>query len=683
MNQYFYADNIVDFVSRTENEILGILTKGNPPKDFQRNAWLFEFHLLQNILSGQTNGQIIFEYIIPRLGKRIDVVLLLHGIVFVLEFKVGAERYEAQDKRQCWNYALDLKCFHEASHNLTLAPILVATDAPNSLENTIFYRNADRIIEPVLCNAENLDQVIEKIVTMYATNIDLSNWKDSRYMPTPTIIEAAIELYNNHSVENITRTDADAEKLKKTTEFVKKVITSSCNKSSPQKSICFVTGVPGAGKTLIGLDVAVSQTAEHKAVYLSGNQSLVWVLSEALAKDKQKNNPSITIDDARADIAPIIQIVHHYRDTSINKIKVPIENNELEIKQEIKGKSNFGDGYAEVEHVAIFDEAQRAWTKKKLASWLAEKKIDITDFPMSEPEFLIWSMNLRKDWAVIICLVGEGQEIKDGEAGIGEWLRAIKNKFPNWNVFISDYLSRDGYAEKDVAALLTEMQQEGISINTSKDLHLTTSMRSLRAEQLSNMVHYLLINNIEETSRIFRKIKDKYPIFITRSLDKAKDWIRNQKTDSQRYGLLASSKAKRLSPFAINVDGKKSKSDIINWFLSDDTDIRSSQFLEVAASEFDVQGLELDWGCLIWDCDLRIEDGKWKNYQFKGTKWYRINNLVEKSYQINAYRVLLTRARQGMVLCVPEGNSEDFTRLPEFYDGTFEYLKSIGIPELS
>ena len=676
MNRYFYADTIENFINSDPDYILGTLVRSSPfdITDLQRNAWEEEINLLKPILMGE-KGQIIFEYDIPRLGKRIDVVLLLNGIVFALEFKVNAKEYLRQDIEQVWDYALDLKNFHEASHELTIVPILIATDAKDSSVTQKFCIYDDSVFEPVLCNACGIDNIIRQIKKQYETDRDLKYWKDSRYKPTPTIVQAASSLYLNHSVEDITRTEASGKSLQQTTDFISRIIEYS--KNNNEKSICFVTGVPGAGKTLVGLNVAVQQFNQNDlAVYLSGNQPLVDVLTEALARDKKRQeeekNPQkrYKLTDARRDVKTFIQIVHHYRNTSLNKIKRPIQNGVLEIDPN-KVKKYQDDGYSEVEHVAIFDEAQRAWTQQQLANWLARRQ-GVKDFPMSEPEFLIWSLNLREDWAVIICLVGGGQEINTGEAGISEWLRAINKDFSNWNVFISDRLTDKEYASDEIDKLL----QNNVRVTKKSDLHLAVSMRSFRAEQLSDFVHALLDSNVAKAQELYGELKDKYPIILTRSLDKAKAWLKHQKRGSERYGMLVSSQAQRLRPLSIDV---RCQPDTVHWFLDDIDDIRSSLFLEDAASEFDVQGLELDWTCIVWDGDLRRENNTWGNYSFTGSKWQNIRSEDRKSFQINAYRVLLTRARQGMIICVPEGNPEDSTRNPDYYDGTFNYLKSIGL----
>ena len=680
MERFFYQNNITGFLVDSEDTILGALARNNSFDlvDLQRNAWLYEITFLKNLLRNESSGHIIFEYSIPRLGKRIDAILLLHGIVFVLEFKVGAKEYLRQDLEQVWDYALDLKNFHEASRNLTIVPILVATDADSASVSKEVSQYDDQVFEPILSNAASLSLIIAQFEEEYSTTNDLSRWVFSRYMPTPTIIQAASSLYLNHSVADITKTEASGENLQRTSEFVMNVIDHT--RTNGEKSICFVTGVPGAGKTLVGLNIAVRQFEKKDlAVYLSGNQPLVDVLSEALARDKKRQeeerNPNVryTLTEARRNVKSFIQIVHHYRDTTLTKLKKPIVNGVLEIDP-TKVDKHKDDGYSEVEHVAIFDEAQRAWTKEHLANWLNRKK-GIADFPMSEPEFLIWSLNLREDWAVVVCLVGGGQEINTGEAGIGEWLRAINARFPDWNVFISDQLTGKEYAEGELEDLL----QANDNVERSTNLHLAVSMRSFRAEQLSNFVHHLLDGNVSQAQTLLATLKDKYPIVITRDLNAAKNWLRKQKRGTERYGMVVSSQAQRLRPLAIDV---RCKPDTVHWFLDDITDIRSSLFLEDAASEFDVQGLELDWTCLVWDGDLRRKNDTWQNFSFTGNKWLNIRSEERKAYQINAYRVLLTRARQGMVICVPEGNPEDATRLPEFYDSTYEYLKQIGLKEI-
>ena len=683
INRYFYRSSLSDFVIDSVDEIFGKMSRADEmdTASTQKYAWEQEIQIMKQVLQVYVNenAEIIFEYTIPRLGKRIDVVVLLRERVFVIEFKVGETEFMHQDVDQVLDYALDLKNFHQGSIDRFIIPILVATEGETHSNLCSLSHYDDGVYEPLLTNANYLadlfSMILSEPIPTISHSVSIEDWSRSRYFPTPTIIEAARSLYLNHSVENITRHDAEGEQLKRTTQYVQKVIRET--KFRGGKSICFVTGVPGAGKTLVGLNVAVQQeTDEDLAVYLSGNGPLVEVLTEALTRDKQAQEKAcgnkITKKEAEREVKRFIQIIHRYRDNMLGKVR--IVNGELQIdpSKELKDKKA---GYGEVENIAIFDEAQRSWDKEHIAGWLKRKK-GFADFPMSEGEFLIWSLDQRKDWAVIICLVGGGQEINTGEAGIGEWIRALNETFPHWQVYISSQLTAKEYAEGKVKDLL----EHNPHVTYSEDLHLAVSMRSFRAESLSNMVHYLLDGEVKKVCETYATISDRYPIALTRSLDKAKAWLKQHARGNERYGLIVSSKAYRLKPLAIDV---RCKPDTVHWFLDDINDVRSSLFLEDAASEFDIQGLELDWTCLVWDGDLRYSNGTWDYYEFNGgTRWNKIKKAERQAYQLNAYRVLLTRARQGMVICVPEGSTSDPTRNPEFYDGTFEYLKQMGFKEV-
>ena len=383
-----------------------------------------------------------------------------------------------------------------------------------------------------------------------------------------------------------------------------------------------------------------------------------------MAADKAETD-NITKKDAEREVHSFIQAIHHYRGNMLNKVKVEggkiiINSNAVNIDDK--------NGYAEVENVAIFDEAQRAWTRKELGTFLNDSK-----FPMSEPSFLIWTMDQKPDWAVIVCLVGGGQEINHGEAGISEWINAINNDFPHWNVYISNQLKEREYAEGNVE----EMLSKNPNVHIFSELHLETSMRSFRGEHLSSFVHYLLEMDIDKTKEMLSQLSE-YPIVMTRSLSKAKQWLREKARGSERYGLLASSQAKRILPLGLSLQDQKGKMEI-QWFLKGFDDIRSSFFLENVMSEFKVQGLELDWAGFIWDADFRYNPEGWECYSFKGTQW---QNTSEREYKINAYRVLLTRARQGMIIIIPPSDPYDKTRNEEFYLPTYIFLKSLGIEEI-
>ena len=672
-----------------------------------REAWIKEIEILQNTLSPwkEVDGHIVFEYDIPRLGKRIDVVLLLKGIIFCLEFKVGESRILENDVDQVLDYALDLKNFHKFSQDRLIVPILIATNYRKSSTLVQMSIYDDRVVNPLVTGQNDIADIIVMVLNQFPdeTPID-KKWIISPYVPTPTIIEAARTLYESHSVEDITRHEADEVTTDNTISYILDVIQKS--KENGEKSICFVTGVPGAGKTLVGLDVAVKQTYQGRekpiedegAVYLSGNGPLVAVLNEALAKDNyqkcKERGEAKRITDSRREVGKFIQIIHRYRDNMLAKIKIPVENGVLEIDPE-KAIKMQGAGFGEVEHVAIFDEAQRSWTHKRLADYLKRggtygNKLKVPNFPMSEAAFLIWSLDQREDWATIVCLVGGGQEINTGEAGISEWIKALNGIFTHWKVYISPQLTEPEYAEGKVNDLLKYNR----NVTYSESLHLGVSLRSFRAEKLSAFVHALLTID-DSASEIYKEIKQKYPIVLTRDMEKARQWLHERVRGTERTGVLVTKEAARYKPLGVHIL-QTGDENAVHWFLEDKTDTRSSNYLEDAATEIQVQGLELDYTCLLWDADLRYENGKWRYYRFNGqTKWIEQsdnneNKREQMKYMLNAYRVLLTRARAGMIICVPKGNTnktvsgfwEDTTRLPEYYDGTYQYLKSIGLEEI-
>ena len=709
MSRCLYNSSFTDFLNTDDNTIFGVLCDRYHGEALTttREAWKSEISIMKDILVRFANkdGQIIFEYDIPRLGKRVDVVLLFEGIVFCVEFKVGESRILESDIDQVLDYALDLKNFHKFSEDRIIAPILVATNYRNSSTNIQMSVYDDRVVNPLVSGKAGVSHLISEVLRYFPNETSVNpNWIISPYAPTPTIIEAAKTLYENHSVENITRHEADKVSTDKTIEYILDVIQRS--KLNQEKSICFVTGVPGAGKTLVGLDVAIKQTYQGQnepvknegAVYLSGNGPLVAVLTEALAQDNHKKckakGEKKKMTDSRREVAKSIQMIHRYRDNMLAKIKNPVENGVLEIDP-TKAVKMESAGFGEVEHVAIFDEAQRSWTHKRLADYLKRggtygNKLKVPNFPLSEAAFLIWSLDQREDWATIICLVGGGQEINTGEAGISEWIKALNEQFPHWNVYISPKLTEPEYAEGKVNELL----KNNCNVTYSESLHLGVSLRSYRAEKLSAFVHALLSFD-ENASALYNEIKDKYPIVLTRDMAKARKWLHDKVRGTERTGVLVTKESARFKPLAIHILPSGDEN-AVHWFLDDKSDVRSSNYLEDAATEIQVQGLELDYTCLLWDADMRYENGEWRFYRFNGqTKWVEQTGGTESKqelmkYMLNAYRVLLTRARAGMVICVPEGNPnknvsgfwEDSTRLPEYYDGTYQYLKSLGIEEL-
>ena len=655
MLNFYFKDSIESFLNKSVEEIIGTITISNPfdSKLFQNKSWELQIPVSKNALADYS-GTIFFEFSIPRMGKRVDSLIIINDVVFIVEFKVGETKFLRQHVEQVWDYALDLKNFHKPSHTAILAPILISTEARKSFLEIGTTTHNDNLLLPIKTNKEDLSLVIKNILHFFDTGstINGDEFAVGSYSPTPTIVEAAVALYNNHTVDEITRSDSEAKNLTQTTSAISELIDFA--KQEGKKTICFVTGVPGAGKTLVGLKVATQHLDKEKgnsSVYLSGNAPLVAILQEALTRDKVSREANqgrkITKREAKQAVKLFIQIIHHYRDAYLINHEPPYD------------------------HVAIFDEAQRAWNKEQTVKFMKQKK-NQPDFNFSEPEFLISCLDRHKDWAVIVCLVGGGQEINTGEAGISEWLMAIEKTYPEWQVYISPNLIDTEYSA--VEAIRSLEVKNLVQFNT--DLHLQVSMRSFRAENLSQFVKNLLDLNSELAKKTLDTIQEKYPIVLTRDLSKAKMWLKEKARGSERYGIIVSSQAQRLKPFAIDV---KSPINAVNWFLDGKDDVRSSYFLEDVATEFHVQGLELDWACVVWDGDLRFANDGWKTFAFKGNKWQNINSVERKKYLINAYRVLLTRARQGMAIVVPEGNADDHTRKSEYYDSTFNYLEGLGI----
>jgi schlafen family protein len=655
MNRAYYSNSIKDFIEDSSNSILGELTKNYSNRtlvELQRNAWVEQIKILKAQLLG-FEGKIYFEFSIPRMGKRVDNILIIGNTVFVIEFKVGEKRYNKDAIEQVIDYTMDLKNFHEGSHNVQLIPILIVTNAE---EEIISNKNISLYENVIKANKNNFKRIMSEFIDLSRDKVDISCWENSIYKPTPTIVEAAQALYKGHNVKEITRSDSGAINLSKTADCINAIIKNS--KTNNLKSICFVTGVPGAGKTLAGLNIAVERMKtdeDEHAVFLSGNGPLVEVLREALTRDavqtsKQKGE-KLTKKQAGIKANAFIQNIHHFRDDNLISEKAPIEK------------------------VVVFDEAQRAWTKEQVSSFMKRKK-GIQNFDMSEPEFLIDVIDRHEDWCTIVCLIGGGQEINTGEAGLEEWINSLKNNFPEWNIHYSNIiLENNNY-------LKTENIKEWLFDNgqNEKNLHLAISLRSFRSEKVSDFVHETLNINSNLSIKLLEEIKNNYPIVLTRDIEKAKKWLKNQVKGTERIGLLSSSGARRLRAIGIDV---KNEISAPNWFLNKNDDIRSSNFLEEVATEFDIQGLEIDWACIAWGADFYIDNKSWNFQNFKGTKWQNINKKITREYLKNTYRVLLTRARQGMVIFIPHGSEVDHTRLSKFYDETFEYLNSIGIKTLS
>lgn len=672
MGGSWYADTIPAFLSTSIDEIVGKLSsaaEGRIEKP-QIAAWRYQAEILKDTLTRVapfnpevSAGTLLFEYPVPRMGGRIDTVLLMPETVIVLEFKVGERLFTRHARDQVYDYALDLKNFHEPSHKVPVVPILVATEASAREHKSVTPQESghnDGLFVPLESSAASLDAVLEAVFTAIrdrATRpaVEAYSWQHGRYLPTPTIIEAALALYHGHSVADISRSDAGAKNLHETTETISRIITDARERGT--KAICMVTGVPGAGKTLIGLNTAtkhLNADSDLFSVFLSGNGPLVKVLQEALARDKVRRTAergeTLRKGIARSEVKAFVQSVHHYRDAYLEDERPPAD------------------------HVALFDEAQRAWDLDQTTNFMKQKR-NRPDFSMSEPEFLISCIDRHHDWGVVVCLVGGGQEINTGEAGIRGWLEAIERRFPHWHIHVSDRLTESEY---NASSTLDRLTRSG-SVTFNSNLHLGVSMRSFRAERVSTLVREVLDMEISAARSTLNQVQPHYPILVTRNLDHARRWLRTQARGTERYGIIASSHAERLKPHAIDV---RSPVDPIHWFLSDKDDVRSSYYCEDVVTEFQIQGLELDWTCVTWDADFIPRETGWVYREFRGNRWINVRKENRQRYLKNAYRVLLTRARQGMIIFVPPGDEEDPTRDPQWYNAIWRYLRRTGFREL-
>jgi len=646
----FYVATVPEFLTHDQDLIVGRQTGvvRNALTELsaeQLEAWRKQLPILRAALASESarSWSLLLEYPIPRRGKRIDAVILAHDVILVLEFKCGAEKYENEARRQLEDYCLDLRDFHAESRGRTLVPFLVATDA--GVVDPPVGEIVDRVAPVWMANSSSLPHLLEKAVFEYrdltALPVDHERWNSAEYVPTPTIIEAARVLYEGQNVREISRCHAGAENLTRTSAAVMRAIQTA--RSNSRKTICFVTGVPGAGKTLAGLNIVHSRELHEGSlgVLLSGNGPLVRVLSEALARDDSRRTGQ-TISEARRRVSTFVQNVHRFID------------------------AHYTSSLAPPDRVVVFDEAQRAWNAEQ-----SRRKFKRDG---SEPEIMLDIMDRHEGWAVIVALVGSGQEINTGEAGLGEWGRALANRFRHWSVLISPHLIGEHTSEEG----LFRVPPDGLDIVEDSNLHLEVSLRSYKAEAVSEFVSHLLSMQVDRAREALSSSLD-FPILLTRDLGKARAWLKRRQRGSRRIGLIASSGGRRLRAHGLDV---RSELDVENWFLNPSTDVRASYYLETPATEFGIQGLELDWTGVCWDLDLVPDSNGWSVRAFKGTTWQNILDKTRRQHVLNKYRVLLTRAREGMIIWVPPGDQSDWTRPPKQYDRIAKFLQSCGIKEI-
>lgn len=665
----FYRGTFGSILADDSETVLGHLIRGAGHANIgehlhdQTRAWEREIEILKHLATDLTSvvdeaktWGLFLEYPIPRRQKRLDVVLVAGGLICAFEFKIGARGYDAASRRQIEDYCLDLRDFHERSSGRTIVPILVATEAGDSpsVDDSAASENVRRT---QLANASNLATCMSDLLRRYRNVTllppDAQQWDESGYRPVPTIIEAAEELFAGHSVREIARAHADVFNLGETSACLIAAVERA--QRERLKIICFVTGVPGAGKTLAGLTVVhdpLLRSGDRPAgVFLSGNGPLVRIVSAALARDHQRRTKTPAAESRRR-VSAFIQNVHTFL-------------------REYAGENTA----APPDKVVVFDEAQRAWD--------AEKQRKKFQRNVSESAMMLSIMD-RHDWAVIVALVGGGQEIHEGEAGLSEWGRALSSGYAHWQVLASPEVLTVA-AGPGQQFLFADGAMEGISVATNPSLHLPVSIRSFKAENVSKWVDAVIQAEANEAHELFATLGD-FPIVLTRSLPSAREWLRKKTRGERRCGLVASSGALRLRAEGIELSGQFRRGyPYEEWFLAPPEDVRSSYQLEVAATEFECQGLELDWVGVCWGDDLVVDgsNGTWRHRHFHGKEWRNFRHAADRQFLLNKYRVLLTRAREGFVIWIPEGDEGDLTRDPALLDATASFLRRCGVQLLS
>lgn len=660
----FYRATLADFLVHSPDEILGALLRSYQHNELQKRqtkAWEKEIQVLKatcaeliRLAPISTKWALLLEYPIPRRHKRLDAVLLAANVIFCLEFKTEDKAHSLQPQRQVEDYALDLRDFHEASRNRRIVPIVVVPKA-SAAEDSSVQISTDAVRDVRQANASDLAQTL--LTAFNAEHLDGSAlidptaWDNSPYRPVPTIIEAAEVLFAGHNVSEIAHSYAGATNLTITSDRLVEIIQQAQRQS--EKVVCFVTGVPGAGKTLAGLNVvhnpALRREGRPAGVFLSGNGPLVKIVSTAIARDHKRR---IRETGGERTVGTFIQNVHTFVREGQEKFDKP-----------------------PAEKVVVFDEAQRAWNAAQ-----NQKK---NGLEVSEAETMLSIMDRHQDWSVLIALVGGGQEIHNGEAGLAEWGKTLYEKFPRWKVVVSPE-ALEHNADNAGHRLFADGNAGSLVIQKEPSLHLKVNQRSFRAQKLTEWVEAALTGDTAKAAAIVPALRD-FPFTLTRSLSTARQWLRKHARGQQRAGLVASSGAIRLRAEGLELSSgfRQGNRDIyVHWFLDHPPDIRSSNQLEIAASEFECQGLELDWVGLCWGGDLSFDASinGWAFRNFSGSRWGSLKNEIDRQYLLNTYRVLLTRARRGLVVWIPQGDASDQTRLPSFFDSTADYFIRCGLP---
>jgi hypothetical protein len=665
----YYRRTIAEFLQASPSEVLGELTSGNRQFGFSEvegeaiDAWQEETICLKDQLAqlskslrGALQWGLLLEFPIPRRQRRIDAVLLAGQLIFVLEFKSGTSGAAWSSGRQAEDYALDLSYFHAPSHHCVIIPAVVAPGLAYRASCDVGGNVRSLASVPLEKLASFLCSTFQAEKAGDQTQLDPKDWDEGLYEPVPTVIEAAMALYSGMSVREIARSHAGQENLTGVTDFLLDAVSRA--QARREKIICFITGIPGAGKTLAGLNLVhnreIHGDGRPASVFMSGNGPLVEILREALAIDCALRTGT-TLGNTRKQVQTFVQNIHHF-------VK---DNLERPVNQ------------TPYENAIVFDEAQRAWNAAQNGKKY-KKRSPVWHVP--EPEMVLTIMDRHQDWATVVALVGGGQEIHDGEAGLSEWGRALA-KYPHWRVLASPEALSGG--ESVGGASLFDGKPVKNDVIEESALHLNVCIRSHQATELSTWVNSVLQGDAKSAAQLSASF-DQFPIVLTRDLAQAKQWLLKQARGERRCGLVASSGATRLRAFGIETSmAIREAYSYPHWFLKPRGDVRSSYQLEVVATEFEIQGLELDIAGLCWGGDLIWDPAvkRWRPLKLLGNSWKEVNE-GRAIYIHNKYRVLMTRAREGVVIWVPEGDSSDSTRDVGAMNDTADYLIRCGVVPL-
>lgn len=683
----FFRATVADFLATSSAQGLDQLTAGLAAQGFdltpdQRVAWVEELPRLQTaltslskVLSTVMDWALLLEYPIPGRQKRIDAVLLTpHGII-VVEFKSGDDASSAarwQTREYCWN----LRDFHRESRGVPLAPVLCIAEFIQSIEAEAieFSDRHQLVLDLQTCNPAGLAPALARAFECLRAHPDwqfnLERWDGSPVQPTPSVIEFAQKIFGGHDVREISHATAD--NTDAALDRVRMAMVEA--RRDAKRIICFVTGVPGAGKTLVGLNVAyraeMVEAAGSPVCFASGNKPLLDVLEKALVRNRSRNSRQHR--EVRHNLSAPRQDVHEYVRVSLSAVEVQ----------------------PPAFQAIVFDEAQRVWDADKLLDGLNTRKrrrqlnqdqIErILSHGRSEPELLLSLMERCPNWCVVVALVGGGQEIHTGEAGLGAWGKALTGRSQPWTVWASIDALEGGVGSAG-QRLFGDNLPNGIDVIRHDDLHLSVSKRCFRAERYAEWVNHVVNGNAESARELATELSE-FPVFVARDLHKARELIRRHADAGLRCGLLASSGAVRLRADGIEVSPEfRGGIRFPDWFLRPTGDIRSSSQLEVAATEFECQGLELDWCCVCWGNDFVVAPtgNGWLFQRLRSPggvapRWSSEDDAGVREFIRNKYRVLLTRARAGVVIFVPRGSDFDSTHPPENFNATTEFLRRCG-----